>query len=271
MNILIAGNGKMGGWLSTILCRHHHVGIIDKQPVEVKPATNITVINKKQEIAEFNPDLLVNAVTLDATRRVFEELMPWLPGHTMLADMASVKNGISSFYQQCGRKFVSTHPMFGPTFADLQNLKSEHAILIKESDQEGKKFFEQLFSDLGLTLHHLTFREHDERMSESLSVPFILSMLFASQLRENDHPGTTYDKHLQIARGLFTEDHTLLTEVLMNPATLEKISGLKKDLDALQDAIEKKDASGLMRFLGEASQRVSSGQTKTTKTTSRSH
>lgn len=259
MNILIAGNGKMGGWLSTILCPYHQVGIIDKQPVEMPPDPRVTVLHGMQEIARFNPDLLVNAVTLDATRRVFEELMPWLPAHTMLADMASVKNGISSFYQQCGRKFVSTHPMFGPTFADLQNLKYEHAIIIKESDQEGKKFFEQLFSNLGLTIHHLTFREHDERMSESLSVPFILSMLFASQLKENDHPGTTYDKHLEIARGLFSEDNSLLTEVLLNPATLEKISGLKKDLDALQDAIEKKDAPGLMRFIREAASRLPSG------------
>ena len=39
--------------------------------------------------------------------------------------------------------FVSTHPMFGPTFGKMKDLSNENAIIIKESDEEGKAFFRE--------------------------------------------------------------------------------------------------------------------------------
>ena len=41
--------------------------------------------------------------------------------------------------------------MFGPTFANLGNLQTENAIIIKESDHMGKIFFKDLYGSLKLT------------------------------------------------------------------------------------------------------------------------
>jgi prephenate dehydrogenase len=68
-----------------------------------------------------------------------------LPASCIISDIASVKNGLKDFYAGCGYRFVSTHPMFGPTFASLNNLSSENAIIISESDHLGKTFFRDLY------------------------------------------------------------------------------------------------------------------------------
>lgn len=67
-------------------------------------------------------------------------VMPYIGKECILADIASVKTGLPEFYAECGHPFVSTHPMFGPTFASLSNLQDENAIIISEGDHLGKVF-----------------------------------------------------------------------------------------------------------------------------------
>ena len=50
-------------------------------------------------------------------RPAFEEVLPYLPKDCILSDIASVKTGLKEWYEQTGMAYVSTHPMFGPTFA----------------------------------------------------------------------------------------------------------------------------------------------------------
>jgi prephenate dehydrogenase len=70
-----------------------------------------------EEIKEFQPELVINAVSLHKTIEVFEEVLPYLPESCILSDITSVKTPLREFYLNSGRRFVSTHPMFGPTFA----------------------------------------------------------------------------------------------------------------------------------------------------------
>ena len=64
----------------------------------------------------------------------------FLPKDCILADIASVKTDFQNYYAQCGRRYVSTHPMFGPTFARLDNLSQENAIVITEATTWGACF-----------------------------------------------------------------------------------------------------------------------------------
>jgi len=258
MNIIIIGAGRMGSWIAALLSQNHHVAIIESNPGRNQnPKTQR--LNNFKDIPAFNADMIINAVSLDATLPVFHEILPLVHADTILADMASVKNGISRFYRNCGCRFVSTHPMFGPTFANMETLHDEHAIIIEESDQAGKKFFEDFFLALGLNIHFMNFKQHDESMSGSLSVPFMLSMLFAGNVDRRVHPGTTWEKHMQIAQGLFSEDDSLLSEVLMNPYTLDKIHWLKKALSRLQTAIEKEDKQAMLQFIHDHRSNLSQG------------
>lgn len=251
MNIIVIGAGRMGSWIAKLLRRKHHVAIIDKHTVHANQNPGMLRLDNLKDIPPFHADMIINAVSLDATLPVFHEILPLVHQNTLLADMASVKNGISHFYKECGCRFVSTHPMFGPTFANMEKLHNEHAIIIEESDPTGKKFFEDLFLELGLNIHFMDFHQHDESMAGSLSVPFMLSMLFAGNVDHRLHPGTTWEKHMQIARGLFGEDDSLLSEVLMNPSTLDKIHWLKQTLGHLQKAIEEGDKKAMLQFIHE--------------------
>ena len=62
-------------------------------------------------------------------------------------------------------------------------------------------------------------------------------------------PGTTFKRHLAIARGLMSEDDYLLSEILFNPNTPEQLRRISEALDNLRQIIEKHDPDAMKRFL----------------------
>ena len=138
MRILILGAGKMGSFFTDLLSFNHDVAVLEKDPRRMRFIYNAQRFTSPEEIADFRPELLINCVTLNATLQAFEEVFPYLPKECIISDIASVKTGLQEFYEKSGFRYVSTHPMFGPTFANLGNLQTENAIIIKESDHMGK-------------------------------------------------------------------------------------------------------------------------------------
>jgi len=247
--ILILGAGKMGSWLTESLCLDYEIGIYDKDLKRLRYFFKTQRLTNYDEISEFDPDLLINAVNLENTIEVFEEVMPYLPEKCILADIASVKNGLKKFYEKSGRRFVSTHPMFGPTFGNINDLSSESAIIIKESDREGKQFFRTFYGSLSLNIFEYTFNVHDQTIAYSLSIPFSSTMVFAACMKKLEVPGTTFKKHLDIARGVLSEDVYLLSEILFNPYTLEQVENIHNQLGVLIDKIRNRDQKGIHEFI----------------------
>jgi prephenate dehydrogenase len=241
MRIVIVGAGNMGSWLVESLCLDYEVGIYDADRSKLKYFFNSRKFIYLEEIHDFSPDMLINAVNLERTIPVFRELLPYLNKDCILADITSVKKGLAAFYEEAGRRFVSTHPMFGPTFGDVRNLRDENAIIIKESDGEGAAFFRKLYQELKIRVHDYSFDEHDQTIAYSLSLPFSSSLVFASCMKEQDAPGTTFRKHNEIARGLLSEDDFLLSEILMSPYSLEQVEKVRDQLSLLIDLIKKGD------------------------------
>lgn len=249
MKILILGAGKMGSWLIESLCLDYDVAAFDSELSRLKYFFNTTRLVSYEEVREFNPDMVINAVNLQLTVPVFKEIIPYLDENCILADITSVKNGLRQFYPQTGRRFVSTHPMFGPTFANLRDLSGQSAIIISESDEEGKAFFRNFFDSFNLSIFEYSFLEHDQTIAYSLSVPFASTMVFAACMKKQEAPGTTFKKHLDIAKGLFSEDDFLLSEVLFSPFTLEQLEKTSEKLQYLQEIIKAKDEEKLRIFL----------------------
>lgn len=249
MRILILGAGKMGSFFTDLLSFNHDVAVLEKDPRRMRFIYNAQRFTSMQQIREFSPELLINCVTLNYTVQAFEEVFPYLPKDCIISDIASVKTGLKEFYEKSGFRYVSTHPMFGPTFANLGSLQNENTIIIKESDYMGKIFFKDLYSSLKLHICEYSFEEHDQVVAYSLSVPFASTLVFASIMKHQDAPGTTFKKHLAIARGLLSEDDYLLTEILFNPQTPAQIRNIIRALTELSGIIEKKDSSGMKSFL----------------------
>ncbi len=239
----------MGTFFVDVLNQHHEVALFDTDESRLRFVYNTIRMTKPEEITDFKPELVLNAVTLKYTIQAFDTVLPYLTPDCILSDIASVKTGLKAYYEKSGHRFVSTHPMFGPTFASLSDLSKESAVVISESDHLGKVFFKDLYLSLKLNIFEYSFDEHDLTTAYSLSIPFASTLVFASVMRHQDAPGTTFKRHMAIARGLLSEDDFLLTEILFNPNTPHQIEKIRHELGALLQLIEAKDTEGMQQFL----------------------
>ena len=239
----------MGSFFVDLLSFDHETAVFDVDPKRLRFMYNTQRFTSLDEIDAFSPELVINAVTLKYTLDVFRDVLPHLPADCILSDIASVKTGMKEFYEQTGRRYVSTHPMFGPTFANLGALSNENAIVITEGDYMGRIFFRDLYGRLGLHLCEYTFEEHDETVAYSLSIPFVSTFVFAAVMKHQDAPGTTFKRHMQIAKGVLGEDDCLLREILFNPRTGGQVANIRDELKTLLEIIDRKDEPALNAYL----------------------
>jgi len=249
MKVFILGAGRMGAWLVEEFCHQHQVAVYARDLTKLKYFFKVKRFTDLKQVTRFKPELVINAVSPQYTVTAYEELLPLIPADCLLADIASVKAGVAEFYRKIKRPFVSTHPMFGPTFANIRDLRNENAIIISESDPKGKAFFRQFFESLRLNIFEYSFEEHDRTTAYSLGTPFASSLTFAASLKMQKVPGTTFKKHLEIARGLLSEDDYLLSEILFNPFTLQQIENINSRLAFLTHIIRGRDYEEMKRFL----------------------
>ncbi len=241
----------MGSFFADLLSFKHSVAVIDTDPQRLRFTFNVQRMQDPAEIKDFDPQLVINAATVKYTLEAFNMVLPYISDDCIIADIASVKTGLPEFYANCGHPYVSTHPMFGPTFASLSNLQDENAIIISEGDHLGKVFFKDLYNELHLNIREYTFKEHDEVIAFSLSIPFTSTLVFGSVMKHQDAPGTTFKRHMAIARGLMSEDDFLLTEILFNPHTVAQIDKIQEKLTKLKQIVADKDSDAMKSFLEE--------------------
>ena len=247
----------MGAFFADVLSFQHEVAIFDRNPEKLRFTYNCIRMSRLEEISDFKPEILINAATVQFTIDAFRQALPFIPEYCIISDIASVKTGLKEFYDEVKRPFVSTHPMFGPTFANLGNLSSESAIIISESSHLGKVFFRDLYNSLKLRIFEYTFDEHDETIAYSLSIPFTSTLVFASVMKHQEAPGTTFKKHMDVARGLLSEDDYLLTEILFNPRTPGQLEQIRKELANLLEIIKAKDSLAMTEFLKKVRRNIS--------------
>jgi len=249
MRILILGSGKMGSFFTDLLSFDHEVAVYDPDPRRLRFAYNCQRFASLDEIDPFDPEMVINAATVKYTLDAFRAVLPHLGPEAILSDIASVKTGLPEFYASCGHRFVSTHPMFGPTFASLSNLADENAIVITEGDHMARLFFLDIYNRLGLHIEEYSFKQHDETIAYSLSIPFASTLVFAGIMKHQDAPGTTFKRHMKIARGLMSEDDYLLSEILFNPNTPEQLRLIQERLSELQDIVAHRDSDRMKAYL----------------------
>lgn len=239
----------MGSFFTDLLSFDHEMAVYEIDARRLRFMYNTQRFTTLNEIDAFKPELVINAVSLKYTLDVFEEVMPHLPKECILSDISSVKTGFKEFYENCGFRYVSTHPMFGPTFANLGKLADENAIIINEGDYMGRIFFRDLYSKLGLHICEYTFEEHDKTVAYSLSIPFISTFAFAAVMKHQDAPGTTFKRHMKIAQGVLSEDDCLLREILFNPYTKGQVEQIRMEMKELIEIIETKDEARMQTYL----------------------
>lgn len=249
MRILILGAGKMGRWLSDSLCLEEEIAVFDSDKTKLKYLFDVQRLTSLEEIYDFQPEMVINAVGLAQTEKAFSQVLPYIPKNCILSDIASVKNNIETFYRNSGFLFVSSHPMFGPTFANVRQLQTQSAIIMEESCPQGRQFFKGFYEKLGIHVIEVSFKEHDQLTAYSLATPFMATLAFASCLKPIEAPGTTFKKHVEIADGLLSEDNELLSEILLNQYSLQQMKSIHKVLNQLSSWIETKNTEALNQFI----------------------
>ena len=68
-------------------------------------------------------------------------------------------------------------------------------------------------------------------------------------MKHQEAPGTTFKKHMAIARGLLSEDDYLLQEILFNPRTPAQEENVRLELKQLLEIITNRDAEGMKKYL----------------------
>ena len=249
MKILVLGAGKMGSFFLDLLSFDHETAVYEKDPKRMRFTYNCQRLTTLDEVKEFAPELVINAVTVKYTIPAFKEVLPYLPKDCIISDISSVKTNLKEYYDSTGFRYVSTHPMFGPTFANLNQLSEENAIIISEGDYMGRIFFKDLYSRLGLNIYEYTFEEHDRTVAYSLSIPFVSTFVFAAVMKHQDAPGTTFKRHMRIAKGVLNEDDYLLQELLFNPYTSDQVAQIRDELKELLEIIDNKDSDRMKQYL----------------------
>lgn len=239
----------MGSFFIDLLSFEHEVAVFEKDAKRLRFTYNCQRFTSLDEIKTFNPELILNAVTVKYTLAAFEEVLPYLSKDCILSDISSIKTGLKEWYEQCGHPFVSTHPMFGPTFANLSQLQEENAIIITESDERGSELFRRIYRKLDLNIYEYSFEEHDRTVAYSLSIPFVSTLVFAGVMEHQDAPGTTFKRHMRIAKGVLNEDNFLLQEILFNPYTHDQVVQIREKLKDLLEIIDNRDGGRMRTFL----------------------
>ena len=93
MRILILGAGKMGSFFTDLLSFEHEVAVYDIDPKRLRFMYNTERFTSLDDIDGFNPDLLINAVSLKYTLDVFDKVLPHIGKNCIISDISSVKSG----------------------------------------------------------------------------------------------------------------------------------------------------------------------------------
>ncbi len=241
MRIAILGTGRMGSWLAREFSPCHTVAVYDKNIAKTAGLEGVRALGSLDEVGRFEPQLLINAVGLEDTVHVFRLAEEFVAERCVRCDVASIKQAVADYYRQGHFRFVSVHPMFGPTFADMERLRGEHGVIIEESDPEGAALFRDLFARRGVAVVNCPLADHDRLMAYSLTIPFVSSMAFAACLDVKTVPGTTFKRHKAIATGLLSEDDRLLSEILFNPFSIRELDRVTARLEFLKHVIRARD------------------------------
>jgi len=69
-------------------------------------------------------------------------------------------------------------------------------------------------------------------------------------MKKQEAPGTTFKKHMSIAKGLMSENDYLLSEILFSPYTLQQLEKISSKLGYLTELVRNKDEKELHKFIG---------------------
>jgi hypothetical protein len=79
MKILVLGAGNMGAFFIDTLCLEYDVAVYDTNVERMKYLFRTRRLEQLEDVRDFAPDLLINAVSLQYTQDAFAKILPYIP------------------------------------------------------------------------------------------------------------------------------------------------------------------------------------------------
>jgi len=207
-------------------------------------------------------DLILLGAPASALADLVRSLLPHLSNHALVTDVASVKGPVEKELApllQGRARWIGSHPMAGSEEAGFSAARADlfqNATVIltptKFTAAQTTQDVSTFWKALGARVVEVTAEEHDRQVARVSHLPHAVAATLVRAAGQKGLPfaGPGYRDATRIAAG----PTAMWAEILLGNRD-EILSGLKEfctDLQALEKALESRDAAALTKFLEDA-------------------
>lgn len=244
MEIGVYGLGRFGAFWAQLLSNKFKVKAYNRSD---RPTPDGVERVGLEELCDCSYIFLCTAIS--SIEEVCLQLAPYLKKAVTLVDTCSVKVAPLASMEKVLPDHVSilgTHPMFGPDSA-AQGIKDLPIVLSPvRISPEGRDFWAQSFSEMGLRVLAMTPQEHDREAAYTQGIThFIGRLLNELELQESPMATKGYNALLEIVRQTCNDPWQLFLDLQSyNPYTAEMRTRFEEVLGHMVDQFDAMEPKG---------------------------
>jgi len=272
--VAIIGLGLIGGSLASAIRRNslaREVVGADMRKDDLLLGQSLGVIDTVAETAAEavqGADLVVLAVPVQATRKVLEEIRPYLAADAILTDVGSTKSGfvkdVEAVFGEFPSRIIPGHPIAGSERSGIRaanpDLFANHKVILTPPDNVSRSHLEKLralWEACGATVLTMSVAYHDEVLAATSHLPHLIAFSLVDTLAGEDENMDIF----RYAAGGFRDftriaasDPVMWHDIFLSnrDAVLRVIDHFTHDLDQLRTAIADQDSATLLRVFSRA-------------------
>lgn len=275
--ITIVGVGLLGGSIGLALKRRglaaEVAGYVRRQAsiVECERAGATDYATTDLLAAVSNADLVILCTPLAQMKELTKQMLPALKRGAIVTDVGSVKNSVvrevCGSIRKAGGHFIGSHPMAGSEKTGVSAARSDlfqNAVCVvtptKNSNRVALRKVEAFWKAIGSRVLRMEANLHDELVSRSSHLPHLAAAVLANLVLNPKLPreqaklcATGFRDTTRVASG---SPEMWRDIALANRKNLGRtLKQFIRDLQSIQDALDKSDASVLAEFFQQAKQR----------------
>ncbi len=206
------------------------------------------------ELAQ-NSDILLFAPPLKNSVKIIQETVPFCQNpKQIIADLCSLKTSQIKAMTKAKGEIIGLHPLFGPHFQDVND--QDLIVCRNKKTTNTTKLIKLLKNELGLKIHEMSAKEHDQLMSIIQVIPHLSALISGSLFRAlKIHPelslkicSPVYKAELYMIGRIYSQNPELYASIIGgNPHSKKIANTLKKTIDDLIPAISYQDIESLSK------------------------
>ncbi|MCP4364447.1 MAG: prephenate dehydrogenase [Planctomycetes bacterium] len=201
-------------------------------------------------------DIVIICTSVELIPEMAAKAIPAMKRGSVLTDVGSAKRGIVEFVERARRNdiaFVGGHPIAGSERRGIDAAKADLfvgsvCILTPVNRRRGEKALRRvkaMWQGLGAKVHLLSPAEHDRTLASTSHLPLLLASALVNTVGAKKLPyaGPGFRDMTRIA----SSDAGLWRDILLQNRreVIQALKSFKKELDALESAIDGKKAAAL--------------------------